>query len=762
MTLATGLYSRNQIANHFSSVLKLNQHVSSSLSSFSRINYTDISLSYYDLTLRLQRSNVPFLLNESMQALFPTEVVDGSVGGVSGNPIWTGVNSCLSFSSDDSLSYFNYAKSDFSIVNNSFTIVSPPIVLLKCNLGDFIDASNNFSFVSYDLSNGSFSLSQYSQGINRSFLVNPDPSYLQIIDISFSAVTNALLHFDFNMFFKTQEYYVDISHSVIGYLFFDINNTVDTVHDYLYDLNANSVLSGLIFSQYLLSILIPVSLPLLTVRPKYKRNGNLNGNNATFTMYHGNYSGSDFIVPFVSTASIVNVGGVDSYFYTITDKTVLIQDITNSFNIFQAYNHYPLNGSSLSFGDTTNSGAPLYLNMNVSLFLSQNDFSVSLYDSITGLGNSSSWVTNFGFSSSPYPLEQYYVTGNTFTEITGSRIINVTDLYLDLTSNFFYIRPFSNSNGLYTTVTGEYPGYYYNDIRIEIPVGYYNTSSLIAAMNQALASNPLTALSSFLYYPTNVVNNNPQYAVMKILVSKTFTAADYVLDFYDVNSFYKCYNLDESIRNTTWDTTLGWILGYRSIQYSLSNYSASNGSSHFVAKITGDVTVNVNLFSYFLITVDDFNQSRLNDGLVSITKMENDIPLPNYSSQYEVVCPTKYGFKSGSTFVNQQNITLNKLYASIQVQNSLNTPISKSYSQGPFVKDIFGIIPLKTAGLQTGQVFSDYGGSLQQQERLYFGPVNIRRLKIQLFNNQGNLVDLNGADWSFSFVCEQLYQINNA
>jgi hypothetical protein len=57
-----------------------------------------------------------------------------------------------------------------------------------------------------------------------------------------------------------------------------------------------------------------------------------------------------------------------------------------------------------------------------------------------------------------------------------------------------------------------------------------------------------------------------------------------------------------------------------------------------------------------------------------------------------------------------------------------------------------------------GSVYVEFGGSLQLQQRLYFGPVNIHRMTIQLLNDRGNQVDLNGANWSFSLVCEQLYR----
>jgi hypothetical protein len=86
--------------------------------------------------------------------------------------------------------------------------------------------------------------------------------------------------------------------------------------------------------------------------------------------------------------------------------------------------------------------------------------------------------------------------------------------------------------------------------------------------------------------------------------------------------------------------------------------------------------------------------------------------------------------------------------------------IDKSYSKGPFVKDIFGIVPMKVSGMPIGSVYVEFGGTLQIQERVYFGPVNIHRMTIRLLNDRGDLVDLNNANWSFSLLCEQLYKSN--
>lgn len=42
--------------------------------------------------------------------------------------------------------------------------------------------------------------------------------------------------------------------------------------------------------------------------------------------------------------------------------------------------------------------------------------------------------------------------------------------------------------------------------------------------------------------------------------------------------------------------------------------------------------------------------------------------------------------------------------------------------------------------------------------RRYFGPVNIERMKISLHDLNGNIVNLQGADWSFTLTIEQLHK----
>jgi hypothetical protein len=156
--------------------------------------------------------------------------------------------------------------------------------------------------------------------------------------------------------------------------------------------------------------------------------------------------------------------------------------------------------------------------------------------------------------------------------------------------------------------------------------------------------------------------------------------------------------------------------------------------------------------------LDDYTQNHLNDGLVTITMQETAIEEPMTT---EYVCNPATG-----TMVvkSQANMTQSQIYADNQKlisRSAQKRAAQKSYSNGPFVKDIFGLIPIKTSGFTPGSVYVEFGGTLQNQERTYFGPVNIHRMTIKLLTDRGDLVDLNNANWSFSFVCETLYRSKN-
>lgn len=87
--------------------------------------------------------------------------------------------------------------------------------------------------------------------------------------------------------------------------------------------------------------------------------------------------------------------------------------------------------------------------------------------------------------------------------------------------------------------------------------------------------------------------------------------------------------------------------------------------------------------------------------------------------------------------------------------NHLNDFVVNS-SSANLQNDAFAIIPLKDINPPIPYV--DYDSNLEIFKRTYFGPVNISKLKITLYNDRGNIVNLNQQDWSFTLIVEQMYK----
>ena len=361
-----------------------------------------------------------------------------------------------------------------------------------------------------------------------------------------------------------------------------------------------------------------------------------------------------------------------------------------------------------------------------------------------------------------------------YAKITGNSVIISYPINL-LDGNNTIILQTTNSNIPTDTIT------------LTIPAGTYSLTTLYNAINLAFTTEPKSSGSKIESYVTNGIT----YTKISLNINNVFTSADYNVVFYDPLRFTTCFSGSKSVQNTTWDTTIGWILGFRDyMQYNLiqSNqvqnttfkniyyylrslngsylytpvYSSGGQLINVNIQLTGDTTLSTELFNYFLISLDDYIQNHLNDGLVTITRSQTAIQTTGAGYITKQTCDpaTKMPVSTTTTQINSNNATNLSLYSINQSQLSQQS-MSKQYSPGPYIKDLFGIIPVKVPN-SPGDTYTEFGGSLQNQERLYFGPVNIRKMSIQLLNDRGDIVDLNGSNWTFSFICEQLYRSSAA
>lgn len=713
---------------------------------------------YFEWKLKLNRFNG----NNIPQS--KTVLVVPSVETVGTNPIWVGNKSCFYF--DHSNNEINNLVSETYVYTSSFAISGNIYYKFTCN--DLSYNVNGKSDLQYNLAASSgYSLNGYLGEINNGFTISNTQYYVSngnvnifnVIDttitslpapsaqsLAFFNTDDSKFHMtvDLNKYFDTKNFSVDISNTflstLLGFSTTDLNvNTVLQTDDQFY---ANSTQFGSYssFSNNLLMVVYPDKI-------------------------HSRINGMDDSVCYRVTLPVNT---------TYNGFLDLQNGINTAFrNFSDTKNSYPLQNTFITIAPTgSNNQIKATLNIDINKVLTQNDYTIHFVDNNVQNYENSSWFTNLHLYPS-YNLA-YYNLGP-YSDISGNAIINsdTIDLTRGGVNNQFQLIPLDEG------VTGA------GNLLFSIPPAKYNRIQLFQTINDLLNTNPATA-GTIISYITDP-DTHLEYTKIRWNVNKCYTSADYRIVFYDLYSFVSCFIGNSSIRNATWDTTLGWIMGFRSlteyilspnnkfvnsntgIQYftDLSSNTITNSIYNVVSNVpfrnicylTGDTTVSVNLYNYFMVVLDDFNPSHLNDGLVTITPADKNVSLPSYANRAKYVCDPVTGrvLNTGITDVASNNLTQNQVYSINQIINTQNG--ARSYTNsGVYVSDIFGLVPIKTNGYTPGQIYVEFGGTLQAQDRTYFGPVNIHRMAISLVNDRGEIVDLNGANWSLQFICEQLYQ----
>jgi hypothetical protein len=285
---------------------------------------------------------------------------------------------------------------------------------------------------------------------------------------------------------------------------------------------------------------------------------------------------------------------------------------------------------------------------------------------------------------------------------------------------------------------------------------YTSSGTLCTALNAVLPS----------LFHFSVVNNS------FIITNTTTSPSQYIrIVFYNgKNPTMSCGTGSGCRVPSKLDNNLGWNLGFRGtnitgldsslvIAYDLGPIGSVSPPLDFIVANVPYCNVGP---TYFLLVVDDFNQNHLNQGLVNIDDTDTTLSPASYiNADINYSCfSTDAGFNSPyPVYIPNApaRITQAQLYAANQIlENRRNT--TNIRTPGPTTTDVLAVIPLKVGGLSFGDKYVEFGSSLLQNERIYFGPVNISRMRIVLRDDKGNIVNLNGADWSFSLVSTHLYE----
>lgn len=294
---------------------------------------------------------------------------------------------------------------------------------------------------------------------------------------------------------------------------------------------------------------------------------------------------------------------------------------------------------------------------------------------------------------------------------------------------------------------------------VEISSGNYSVSELITVIsnNSIFSAKQLD------------ISNNP------ITGKTTITNTDvsgHTITFYDPSGILICDTTSGNSRTTSkFNNNLGWILGFRgniNIPSESSLYGQLvyplDASGNPSDKIISESIIDTFGSKYLLLVLDDFNQNHLNKGLVGITPTQKNAEIPSYwnadlrtSGTINCNVPANSSKKTASYTQNApRQLTQAQLYTLNQTTQA-RAKTNKTFLTSPTTTDVLALIPLRKHRIAFGDpIIDDF--NLDDAERVYFGPVDLERMRVRLVDDKGNTVNLNGSNWSFTLTATSLYQ----
>jgi hypothetical protein len=312
---------------------------------------------------------------------------------------------------------------------------------------------------------------------------------------------------------------------------------------------------------------------------------------------------------------------------------------------------------------------------------------------------------------------------------------------------------------------------------VTIEPGNYSTTDFVSTMNTSFSDAGFTGSGDFVSFNSN--NGKISLSLSGVLdPNGVIIEADsgaYFL-FFDFTGQYICTETSGcNAQNLAINGTLGWLMGFRLPQVPILSIN------------TAPATIDLYGTRYIILVIDDFNQNHINSGLVTITELSNTLDIPSYYNPTTPHTCTNTGTISNlaalETQSQSQNIGYNLtekitiLYKNIpQILPTAPRTLTQAqiYSVNEIIKnrektttyrgkaptnsDTFALIPIKHSGMNTGDVYVEFSGALQDNKRVYFGPVDISRMHIKLVDDRGFTLNLHGAEWSVTLISTNLYQ----
>jgi hypothetical protein len=399
----------------------------------------------------------------------------------------------------------------------------------------------------------------------------------------------------------------------------------------------------------------------------------------------------------------------------------------------------------------------LGVNNNFNLDVAQDSLNPNLKNTISRFVNLDSQFRQFGngaeSSSTDYTLD----LSDPLTNVLSMRVYSYQIPYC------WYVIDIPYGNTCFWITTTDTSGNTYN-VPVTVPPGNYTPKQFTETLNTILNNlffGGLTPeqvivvynenngkLTLYLYNGTYPGSANPYIPGFTINNETIITFFDYTAKLQcETNCVNKSFYLNQ---------TLGWLMGFRAPFV----YVDPSGN-------TGAGIVDLNGTKYLILVIDDYNQNHVNNGLVSITEYSNVLKMPSYySPDLPYTCQSASpndGINSEYTKTQimlpsaPRTLTNSQLYTINEINRNRNNNTNHR-AKAPTSTDILAMIPIKPTGLSTGSLIIEFSGSLQDNIRTYFGPVNVDRMRVRLLNDKGNVLNMNGSDWCVTLICDCLYQ----
>jgi len=288
---------------------------------------------------------------------------------------------------------------------------------------------------------------------------------------------------------------------------------------------------------------------------------------------------------------------------------------------------------------------------------------------------------------------------------------------------------------------------------IHITEGNYTPENLKIEIQDKINDIPLDI-------SVNLVKN---ISTPKIKFTNNNNTLPYTINFYKYDNSLtyniSCDNTTTTIVIDKYDNNLGYNLGFRNTNISDPDLKitldASGGS------IIADAPIDLTGTQYVVLVIDDYNYNHINNG-ITIDVKDNKVGLPEYSGKIlqDISCIDDISNQNIYLPTFPRKLTQSQIYSINEINSQQNKQSNRTVSYNN--SNIIAITHFPSEILNDNNMIQKYNINLSDQllnERIYFGPVCIEKLHISLYNDNGNILNLHGQDWSITMIAEELYNI---